>query len=265
MIPREYLPCQDKYVTSGSPRWARCPRTGQRSRGHSRKAGENLLYLGFRRGTQVAQGRGLQNLHSWVRIPPAPPASSFQISGLQLWFLSRHPQLGNIGDQLERELRLCFSLLRGSLLGVSQSASLSSAFVYNWFLLTSMVRGMHQRVVSWQLKGSMVNGAAPAELRASRELVAKKGPEAFWRQPTEKSLPPRRTKCTPTLPMTLQDWPRNSATEEDSLRYLAGLSMIGPFGPLPKRRSALQQSTLSPAVPRAGRPRLLALTPKLAM
>src|SRR5216684_9283266 len=41
----------------------------------------NLLYLGFRRGTQVAQGRGLQNLHSWVRIPPAPPAFSFQISG----------------------------------------------------------------------------------------------------------------------------------------------------------------------------------------
>src|SRR6266852_4828586 len=35
----------------------------------------NLLYLEFRRGTQVAQGRGLQNLHSWVRIPPAPPSS----------------------------------------------------------------------------------------------------------------------------------------------------------------------------------------------
>src|SRR5260370_6880613 len=36
----------------------------------------NLLYLEFRRGTQVAQGRGLQNLHSWVRIPPAPPSLS---------------------------------------------------------------------------------------------------------------------------------------------------------------------------------------------
>ena len=34
---------------------------------------EDLLYLEIRRGTQVAQGRGLQNLHSWVRIPPAPP------------------------------------------------------------------------------------------------------------------------------------------------------------------------------------------------
>src|SRR5882724_1694232 len=197
MIPREYLPCQDKYVTSGSPRWARCPRTGQRSRGHSRKAGENLLYLGFRRGTQVAQGRGLQNLHSWVRIPPAPPASSFQISGLQLWFLSRHPQLGNIGDQLERELRLCFSLLCGSLLGVSQSASLSSAFVYNWLLLTSMVRGMHQQVVS--LKGSMVNGAASAELPASRELVAKRGQKLSGASPLKSPChgagPNARQRC----------------------------------------------------------------------
>src|SRR6266436_8585747 len=35
-----------------------------------------LLYLEIRRGTQVAQGRGLQNLHSWVRIPPAPPSFS---------------------------------------------------------------------------------------------------------------------------------------------------------------------------------------------
>src|SRR3981189_3413898 len=54
----------------------------------------DLLYLKIRRGTQVAQGRGLQNLHSWVRIPPAPPNFSFQINGLQLSFLSRHPQLG---------------------------------------------------------------------------------------------------------------------------------------------------------------------------
>src|SRR6266436_140430 len=36
-----------------------------------------LLYLEIRRGTQVAQGRGLQNLHSWVRIPPAPPSFRF--------------------------------------------------------------------------------------------------------------------------------------------------------------------------------------------
>src|SRR5712664_2318176 len=40
-----------------------------------RRVQVNLLYLEIRRGTQVAQGRGLQNLHSWVRIPPAPPSS----------------------------------------------------------------------------------------------------------------------------------------------------------------------------------------------
>src|SRR5437879_3846986 len=38
-----------------------------------RRVLSDLLYLKIRRGTQVAQGRGLQNLHSWVRIPPAPP------------------------------------------------------------------------------------------------------------------------------------------------------------------------------------------------
>src|SRR6267142_61990 len=64
----------------------------------------DLLYLKFLRGTQVAQGRGLQNLHSWVRIPPAPPSFSFQINGLQLSSLSRNPQLGNIWEQLEKEL-----------------------------------------------------------------------------------------------------------------------------------------------------------------
>src|SRR5216683_7246358 len=48
-----------------------------------RRVQADLLYLKIRRGTQVAQGRGLQNLHSWVRIPPAPPTHSFQINGLQ--------------------------------------------------------------------------------------------------------------------------------------------------------------------------------------
>src|SRR5712664_432239 len=43
--------------------------------GDVRRVQANLLYLEIRRGTQVAQGRGLQNLHSWVRIPPAPPDS----------------------------------------------------------------------------------------------------------------------------------------------------------------------------------------------
>src|SRR6266436_1925852 len=45
-------------------------------RGDARRDQADLLYLEVRRGTQVAQGRGLQNLHSWVRIPPAPPSFS---------------------------------------------------------------------------------------------------------------------------------------------------------------------------------------------
>src|SRR5258708_38320618 len=45
--------------------------------GDVRRVQANLLYLEIRRGTQVAQGRGLQNLHSWVRIPPAPPSPLF--------------------------------------------------------------------------------------------------------------------------------------------------------------------------------------------
>src|SRR6202795_2108084 len=73
-------------------------------RGDARRDQADLLYLEVRRGTQVAQGRGLQNLHSWVRIPPAPPGFSFQISGLQLSLLSPNPQLGNIWEQLGKEL-----------------------------------------------------------------------------------------------------------------------------------------------------------------
>src|SRR5438309_4563771 len=45
-----------------------------------RRVLSDLLYLKIRRGTQVAQGRGLQNLHSWVRIPPAPPCPSLRIT-----------------------------------------------------------------------------------------------------------------------------------------------------------------------------------------
>src|SRR6266699_3815324 len=62
----------------------------------ARRVRTDLLYSEIRRGTQVAQGRGLQNLHSWVRIPPAPPSFPFQINGLQLSVLSPNPQLGNI-------------------------------------------------------------------------------------------------------------------------------------------------------------------------
>src|ERR1700730_11505435 len=41
-----------------------------------------LIYLKIRRGTQVAQGRGLQNLHSWVQIPPAPPNFPFHLGSV---------------------------------------------------------------------------------------------------------------------------------------------------------------------------------------
>src|SRR6266487_4240258 len=68
----------------------------------ARRVRTDLLYSEIRRGTQVAQGRGLQNLHSWVRIPPAPPSFPFQINGLQLSVLSPNPQLGNIWEQLRK-------------------------------------------------------------------------------------------------------------------------------------------------------------------
>src|SRR6266568_4871344 len=82
----------------------------------ARRVRTDLLYSEIRRGTQVAQGRGLQNLHSWVRIPPAPPSFSFQINGLQLLPHSRNPQLGNIWEQLRKgplpasRLRACVCL-----------------------------------------------------------------------------------------------------------------------------------------------------------
>src|SRR5712691_7479366 len=85
-------------------------------RGDARRDQADLLYLEVRRGTQVAQGRGLQNLHSWVRIPPAPPSLPFQINGLQLSVLSPNPQLGNIWERLRKgplpasRLRACVCL-----------------------------------------------------------------------------------------------------------------------------------------------------------
>src|SRR5260370_7567939 len=51
-----------------------------------RRVQVNLLYLEIRRGTQVAQGRGLQNLHSWVRIPPPPPNPFLMRLSLNLSF-----------------------------------------------------------------------------------------------------------------------------------------------------------------------------------
>jgi hypothetical protein len=49
-------------------------------------ASGDLLYSKTWRGTQAAQGRGLQNLHSWVRIPPAPPNPLFMRLSVNLSF-----------------------------------------------------------------------------------------------------------------------------------------------------------------------------------
>src|SRR5690349_149726 len=57
----------------------------------------DLLYLEIRRGTQVAQGRGLQNLHSWVRIPPAPPNPLFMRLSLNLSFFF-YPKGRGLGE-----------------------------------------------------------------------------------------------------------------------------------------------------------------------
>src|SRR5882762_4411602 len=62
-------------------------------RGDARRDQADLLYLEIRRGTQVAQGRGLQNLHSWVRIPPAPPRCWG--SGPDTWVTERTGYIGN--------------------------------------------------------------------------------------------------------------------------------------------------------------------------
>src|SRR6266481_1007967 len=68
-------------------------------RGDARRDQADLLYLEIRRGTQVAQGRGLQNLHSWVRIPPAPPRTGRCIPAnktanriICLWLPEEHTQ-----------------------------------------------------------------------------------------------------------------------------------------------------------------------------
>src|SRR6267142_1671787 len=58
---------------------------------------EDLLYLKIRRGTQVAQGRGLQNLHSWVRIPPAPP--TLPMYSAEIYFLFENADPSAVGNQ----------------------------------------------------------------------------------------------------------------------------------------------------------------------
>src|SRR6266403_4458047 len=66
--------------------------------GDVRRVQANLLYLEIRRGTQVAQGRGLQTLHSWVRIPPAPPSPLFMrfSANLQVRFGAKRGGLADL-------------------------------------------------------------------------------------------------------------------------------------------------------------------------
>src|SRR5437588_7107385 len=83
---------------------------------HARRDQADLLYLEVRRGTQVAQGRGLQNLHSWVRIPPAPPSFSFQINGLQLVCFPESPiweHLGTTGKRVSSRLSIARRCVSG--------------------------------------------------------------------------------------------------------------------------------------------------------
>src|SRR5437660_11634784 len=73
-------------------------------RGDARRDQADLLYLEVRRGTQVAQGRGLQNLHSWVRIPPAPPASRFKSMDYSFRLFPGIPDLRTFGNIWEKSL-----------------------------------------------------------------------------------------------------------------------------------------------------------------
>src|SRR6266567_2952274 len=56
-------------------------------------------FLTCSKETGQRRTNALQNLHSWVRIPPAPPNFSFQISELRLLSLFQNPSLGKIREQ----------------------------------------------------------------------------------------------------------------------------------------------------------------------
>src|SRR5712664_1219241 len=116
---------------------------GGDAEGHARRVRADLLYLKIRRGTQVAQGRGLQNLHSWVRIPPAPPSFSFQINGLRLSSLSQNRQLGNIWEQLEKEPLLDSRLRAGACLELHGCRS--SAWFRRWHVPIAAERSWRVR------------------------------------------------------------------------------------------------------------------------
>src|ERR1700675_1446001 len=90
-------------------------------RGDARRDQADLLYSKVRRGTQVAQGRGLQNLHSWVRIPPAPPDFTFNFSYLAFEFF-RPWQYGSKNLTADAQAYLCIQ--SGYLVGIGSTLRL---------------------------------------------------------------------------------------------------------------------------------------------
>src|SRR6266446_1252309 len=83
--------------------------------GDVRRDLSDLLYLKIRRGTQVAQGRGLQNLHSWVRIPPAPPSPFMRLSvNLSSCFYGKGRGLGDLSSLSNWPFWPDFQALEGS-------------------------------------------------------------------------------------------------------------------------------------------------------
>jgi TolB-like protein/DNA-binding winged helix-turn-helix (wHTH) protein/Flp pilus assembly protein TadD len=70
-----------------------------------------------------------------------------------------------------------------------EAAELNPNFpvVYNWLSWLYTAKQMDDQAVSWALKHREASGVDPAQLVASREFVAKYGPQAYWRKELEDS------------------------------------------------------------------------------
>jgi serine/threonine-protein kinase len=69
------------------------------------------------------------------------------------------------------------------------AAELNPSFpvVYNWLSWLYTARQMDDQAVSWELKHREVTSGNPVQLAASREFVAKYGPQAYWRKELDDS------------------------------------------------------------------------------
>ena len=92
--------------------------------------------------------------------------------------------------------------------------------VYNWLVWMCMARGMNEQAISWELKGLTVHGATPAELAASRELVARNGPEAYWLKKLTESRRTSPDKMNANAAYNVAGLAAQVGRKEDSLRYL---------------------------------------------